>query len=129
MYPIELFCFLVGVALVCMILASIARDARKALAILAMVILICEGGLLGLWIFISMQFHGLGNFAPIVALLIMATMICGVWSGYLISASPKGGINEEIMRTSHSDKVRCLGCGADIDSNQEACQKCGWTWK
>ena len=86
MYPIELFSFLVGVAIVFLISASFARDARKALAILALVILICEGGLLALWIFISMQFHGLGSFAPMVALLIMATMICGIWSGYLISS-------------------------------------------
>jgi predicted lipid-binding transport protein (Tim44 family) len=23
----------------------------------------------------------------------------------------------------------CLNCGAAIDSKQQACQKCGWTWK
>jgi hypothetical protein len=26
-------------------------------------------------------------------------------------------------------ELRCLGCGAVIDSNQQSCQACGWTWK
>jgi len=118
MYPVELFCFLVGVAFVSLILASIARNARKALAVLAMVILICEGGLLAVWIFISMQFHGLGDFAPIVTLLILATIICGIWSGNLISASPKGNAGEASQRPVFQTRFDVLVVGRILTQNK-----------
>lgn len=28
-----------------------------------------------------------------------------------------------------NDPIRCLNCGAPIESGQQACPKCGWTWK
>jgi hypothetical protein len=27
------------------------------------------------------------------------------------------------------EEFRCLGCGAVIDSKQQSCRACGWTWK
>ena len=37
--------------------------------------------------------------------------------------------SEQLQERSCSDDFRCLGCGAVIDPDQQACQKCGWTWK
>jgi len=39
------------------------------------------------------------------------------------------GKAEELQKSRSTEDVHCLRCGAVMDSKQELCQKCGWTWK
>lgn len=29
----------------------------------------------------------------------------------------------------HNEPIRCMNCGTTINLNEQACPKCGWTWK
>jgi hypothetical protein len=129
---IELYGFLLACALACLIFASFSNrysPLRKTFSILAIIFLVSECAFAAFWVFIGMALGGHGHFGPVEAVLSFATIICGIWSIYLISGSTKSDIHDESHRSSSTDKVRCLNCGADIDSKQETCQICGWTWK
>ena len=48
---------------------------------------------------------------------------------FWIIRTTKKNKKAEVQAQSLNEEVRCLGCGAVIDKNRQACQICGWTWK
>ena len=49
--------------------------------------------------------------------------------GFWLVRAIKKNKKTQLQEWSGKEEVRCLGCGAVIDSKQQSCQTCGWTWK
>jgi len=58
-----------------------------------------------------------------------AVIFLFVWSLIWICRTTNKNKKKQIQEPRGSEQVRCLGCGAVIDSKQQSCQICGWTWK
>ena len=60
---------------------------------------------------------------PVALILLVIRMVT-----WIFRAANKNK-KSQLQEPSGNEQVRCLGCGAAIDSKQQSCQKCGWTWK
>ena len=73
-------------------------------------------------------------FGALVLVLILFVCYFGVpivigLVSFLLFRVLKKANQTKIQERSGKEEVRCLGCGAVIDANLQACQKCGWTWR
>jgi flagellar biosynthesis/type III secretory pathway M-ring protein FliF/YscJ len=60
---------------------------------------------------------------PVAFIFLFAWILAWIFS------AAKKNKKMQLEEQSRGEQDRCLGCGAVIDSKQQSCQICGWTWK
>ena len=69
------------------------------------------------------------GFGAFLVLLICALPFIALFTFYFCFYSWLDNQNRQDLQDRAIEEVRCLKCGAAIDSKEQSCQKCGWTWK